>query len=151
MVSGRASAWQGPALNVLNTMQKGARYTLSVWVRMGVNEPAAQARLSVERRLGTTINYDQVVGNTNVSNGAWTQLAAGYTRERRGLPDRVRRDGQRQTVTQLWGGQHTAGGQGSTVTPMSWNSSIPANGSVEFGFLGSRGGAAPAVTNLTCS
>jgi endo-1,4-beta-xylanase len=79
LVTGRTRTWEGPTLNVLSTMQKGTSYTLSVWVRLAAGEAATQARLSVERRLATVANYDQVVGNTNVSNGAWTQLTGSYT------------------------------------------------------------------------
>ena len=56
-----------------------------------------------------------------------------------------------QAVTQLWGGQHTASGQASTVVGMPWNANVAPNGSVEFGFLSTRGTAAPSVSNLTCT
>jgi endo-1,4-beta-xylanase len=79
VVTGRTASWQGPALNVLSTMQKGTRYTLSVWVRLAAGEAATQARLSVERRLTTVSNFDQVVGNTNITDSAWTQLTGSYT------------------------------------------------------------------------
>jgi endo-1,4-beta-xylanase len=79
VVTGRTRTWEGPTLNVLTTMQRGIRYTLSVWVRLAANEPAGQLRLSVERQLAGVANFDQVVGNTNVTNGAWTQLTGSYT------------------------------------------------------------------------
>jgi len=79
LASGRTRTWEGPTLDVLNTMQLGTRYTISIWVRLAAGEAATQARLSVERRTAGTPSYDQVVGNTNVSNGAWTQLTGAYT------------------------------------------------------------------------
>jgi endo-1,4-beta-xylanase len=79
VVTGRDESWQGPILDVLDTMEPGTNYTLSVWVRMAANAGGQQARLSVERRLGETANYDQVVGNTVVSESGWTQLKGYYS------------------------------------------------------------------------
>ena len=79
VVTGRTRTWEGPTLNILSTMQKGTSYAFSVWVRLAANEPATQVRMSLERRLGTVASYDQVVGNTSVSNSAWTQLTGSYT------------------------------------------------------------------------
>lgn len=76
---GRTRTWEGPVLDVLGTMEQGTRYTLSVWVRLAANETATQARLSVERRTAGVASYDQVVGDTNVTNGGWTQLTGSYT------------------------------------------------------------------------
>ncbi|WP_176611324.1 cellulose-binding domain-containing protein [Actinomadura sp. WMMB 499] len=45
-----------------------------------------------------------------------------------------------QAVTQLWNGTPVQDGATVTVTPAGWNRSIPAGGTVEFGFLGSSAG-----------
>ncbi|GGV06925.1 hypothetical protein GCM10010182_27190 [Actinomadura cremea] len=45
-----------------------------------------------------------------------------------------------QAVTQLWNGTPAQDGSAVTVTPADWNRSIPAGGTVEFGFLGSSDG-----------
>ncbi|WP_262402655.1 cellulose-binding domain-containing protein [Actinomadura sp. CNU-125] len=45
-----------------------------------------------------------------------------------------------QAVTQLWNGTPVQDGSAVTVTPAGWNRSIPAGGTVEFGFLGSNEG-----------
>ncbi|MBE1537733.1 protein kinase domain-containing protein [Actinomadura algeriensis] len=45
-----------------------------------------------------------------------------------------------QAVTQLWNGTPAQDGAAVTVTPAGWNRSIPAGGTVEFGFLGSSDG-----------
>ena len=79
VATGRTASWQGPTRDVLSTMQKGTRYTISVWTRMAANEATTPLRLSVERRWQGTPSYDQVIGNTNVGNGAWTQLTGAYT------------------------------------------------------------------------
>ncbi|MEV0329787.1 endo-1,4-beta-xylanase [Micromonospora echinospora] len=44
-------------------------------------------------------------------------------------------DGQR--VTQLWNGTHQQSGADVTVSPASWNGTLPGGGTVEVGFLGS--------------
>ncbi len=77
--SGRTRTWEGPTLDVLDTMDKGVRYTISVWVRLAAGAGSSQARLSVERRTAGTPSYDQVVGNTDVSDGGWVNLQGQYT------------------------------------------------------------------------
>jgi endo-1,4-beta-xylanase len=77
LISGRTAAWQGPSLDVLGTFEKGTAYTISVWVRM--SSGSDDARLSVERRTGGVASYDQVVGNTAVTSGAWVNLTGRYT------------------------------------------------------------------------
>jgi endo-1,4-beta-xylanase len=79
LASGRTRTWEGPTLDLLDTMDKGVRYTISVWVRLAAGSGASQARLSVERRTAGTPSYDQVVGNTNVSDGGWVNLQGQYT------------------------------------------------------------------------
>jgi chitin-binding protein len=54
-----------------------------------------------------------------------------------------------QSLTQAWGGRATTSGSGVTVSPESYNSSIPANGSVEVGFLGS--GSNVTSLSVTCT
>ena len=49
------------------------------------------------------------------------------------------------SITNLWNGQLN----GSSVTPASWNSSVPASGSVEFGFQGS--GSATGMRAASCT
>lgn len=79
VVTSRAKEWQGPILDVLDTMEFGTQYTISVWMRLAAGAGSTEARLSVERRSGDTANYDQVVGNTPVSESGWTQLKGTYT------------------------------------------------------------------------
>jgi dienelactone hydrolase len=56
--------------------------------------------------------------------------------------------GNGQTVTQVWGGRHTASGSAQTVTNETWNGNLAAAASTTFGFLGSSTGAnsAPSAT-----
>lgn len=76
-VTGRTAAWQGPALDVLDVFEKGTAYTISAWVRLA--DGSDNARLSVERQTGGVAAYDQVVGNTAVTAGAWVNLTGRYT------------------------------------------------------------------------
>lgn len=79
LVSERTQSWEGPTLDVLGTMDKGVRYTISVWVRLAAGAGSSQARLSVERQIDGTSSYDQVVGSTDVSDGGWVNLQGQYT------------------------------------------------------------------------
>ncbi|MGC4761360.1 endo-1,4-beta-xylanase [Micromonospora sp. DT46] len=78
LASGRTASWQGPALDLLDEMVKGTRYTLTVWVRLAAGQPPGQVRLSVQRDSGGTSAYDQVVGDTAVTADAWVRLTGTY-------------------------------------------------------------------------
>ncbi|WDZ87709.1 endo-1,4-beta-xylanase [Micromonospora cathayae] len=78
LVSGRTASWQGPAVDLLDEMTKGTRYTLSVRVRLAAGQSPGQARLSVQRDADGSSAYDQVVGDTAVTADAWTQLTGTY-------------------------------------------------------------------------
>ncbi|MFG2041400.1 cellulase family glycosylhydrolase [Dactylosporangium sp. NPDC048998] len=56
-----------------------------------------------------------------------------------------------QTITQLWSGTVTTSGSAVTVTNMSYNGSIPANGTTDFGFTGTWNSTTNAVPTLTCT
>ncbi|MGX7828529.1 endo-1,4-beta-xylanase [Actinokineospora sp. 24-640] len=79
VVTGRTQSWQGPVLNVLDTVEKGTRYDVSVWVRLPAGDTATQARVSAERRTAGTPSYDQIVGDTAVTADGWTNLRGRYT------------------------------------------------------------------------
>jgi len=51
-------------------------------------------------------------------------------------------------IQQLWNGTLAPQGDQVVVSNVSWNGSIPANGSASFGFLGSG---TPSTPTLTCS
>jgi hypothetical protein len=55
-------------------------------------------------------------------------------------------DGQR--ITQLWNGAHTQTGAAVSVRNLSWNRVVPAAGSVQFGFNGSKGATNTPPTNF---
>lgn len=54
-----------------------------------------------------------------------------------------------QALTQAWGGRATSSGSAVTVNPESWNANIPANGSVEIGFL-ANGASVTTLPGLMC-
>ncbi|TDC80983.1 glycosyl hydrolase [Micromonospora sp. KC606] len=78
LAADRTQSWQGPARDLLDHVEKGRRYTLSVHVRLAAGEPAAQARLSVQRDAGGAAAYDQVVGATPVTADRWVELTGSY-------------------------------------------------------------------------
>ncbi|MEU7907402.1 cellulose binding domain-containing protein [Actinoplanes sp. NPDC049118] len=51
-----------------------------------------------------------------------------------------------QSITQLWGGRHTSGGNTQQVVNETWNGSLAAGASTTFGFLASGTPSAPAMT-----
>ncbi|MFJ2033326.1 endo-1,4-beta-xylanase [Streptosporangium sp. NPDC087985] len=75
-VSDRAASWDGPSLNVLGKMTKGAKYAVSLWVR-----PEADTSLgvSVERRSAGEPSYDRVAAPREIRAGQWTELKGSYT------------------------------------------------------------------------
>ncbi|GGL27298.1 endo-1,4-beta-xylanase [Planomonospora parontospora] len=75
-VSDRSASWDGPALDVLPVMAKGAKYTASIWVRP---EAATSLGLSIERRSGDTPSYDRIAAPREVAAGQWTELKGTYT------------------------------------------------------------------------
>ncbi|MFF3442596.1 endo-1,4-beta-xylanase [Streptosporangium sp. NPDC002721] len=75
-VANRQASWDGPSRNVLGKMAKGAKYTLSVWVRTA---EAQSLGLSVERRQGATPAYERVAAPRALAAGEWTELAGTYT------------------------------------------------------------------------
>jgi cellulase/cellobiase CelA1 len=53
-----------------------------------------------------------------------------------------------QGIQQLWNGALTANGSAVTVKNLSYNGSIPANGTTTFGYIGSG---TPSTPTLTCT
>jgi glucuronoarabinoxylan endo-1,4-beta-xylanase len=54
-----------------------------------------------------------------------------------------------QAITQMWGGTPVQSGGTVTVTPVDYNNSIPAGGSVTVGFLADQGSTNPNPTGFT--
>jgi cellulase/cellobiase CelA1 len=56
-----------------------------------------------------------------------------------------------QQITTLFNGAYTQSGQQVTVTNVSYNETIPAGGSVNFGFIANVTGTNAAPASITCS
>jgi endo-1,4-beta-xylanase len=78
LTTGRTTAFRGVAVNVTNIMFNGSRYKVSLWAKLAPGEPPTQLRVSLQRNAGTISTFHQVVGNTNVTSGAWVRLTTTY-------------------------------------------------------------------------
>ncbi|MBV9791691.1 MAG: endo-1,4-beta-xylanase, partial [Chloroflexi bacterium] len=79
LTTGRQNTYDGPSRNILNDMTRGAKYQISVWVKLAPGEADANLRVSVQRGYEGNQSYDTVVGNTLVTAGQWINLQAAYT------------------------------------------------------------------------
>lgn len=77
--TGRQNTYDGPSRNILNDMTRGAKYQISVWVKLAPGEADTNLRVSIQRGYQGNQNYDTVVGNTLVTAGQWVNLQADYT------------------------------------------------------------------------
>lgn len=90
------------------------------------------------------------------TNDVWRQLVARRLPDRRDRPGRFDRDiefgraldaRRRPGITQLWNGALTVSGTGVAVRNLSYNGSLPANGTTVFGFAANG---SPNTPTLTC-
>ncbi|MFC6081888.1 endo-1,4-beta-xylanase [Sphaerisporangium aureirubrum] len=77
--TGRQDFWDGPSLRVLGKMNKGSKYDLSVWVRLGPDTTAGELGMSIERRTNGTPSYDRVAAPRVIPAGEWVLLKGSYT------------------------------------------------------------------------
>ncbi len=78
LTTNRTAAFRGVAVNVTNIMFNGSRYKVSLWAKLAPGEAPTQLRVSLQRNAGTISTFHQVVGNTNVTSGAWVRLTTTY-------------------------------------------------------------------------
>jgi endo-1,4-beta-xylanase len=78
LVTGRTTAFRGVAVNATNIMFNGSRYKVSLWAKLAPGEAPTQLRVSLQRNAGTITTFHQVVGNTNVTSGAWVRLTTTF-------------------------------------------------------------------------
>jgi endo-1,4-beta-xylanase len=79
LTTGRQNAYDGPSLNILGKITRGAKYNVSVWAKLAPGETDTSLRVSIQRTAGGVNSYDTVVGSTNVTAGQWVNLTADYT------------------------------------------------------------------------
>ena len=77
-VTNRTASWNGPSINALCKIQRGSKYSISLWAKLLPGEPASQIRVSLQTQLSGTTNFLTVIGNTNVTDAAWVQLRSDY-------------------------------------------------------------------------
>lgn len=76
-VTGRTASWNGAAFDTTKTMEKGATYTFSAWVKQ--NESTDQnIKLSMELKVGSDTTWPSVAQVTCKS-GVWTHIEGTYT------------------------------------------------------------------------
>src|SRR6185503_6189909 len=74
LTTGRQAAFDGAAINAAGKLCNGARYVVSVWVKMAPEQPNTQIRVSLQRRFAGATTFHTVIGNTTVTAGAWVRL-----------------------------------------------------------------------------
>ena len=77
-ISGRAAAFNGPNLNVFDTMRPNERYEISLWVRLLPGQNPAQMVLSAQRTQGGNQNFDNIVRGVTADSDGWVQLKGTY-------------------------------------------------------------------------
>lgn len=76
-VTGRTDTWNGAAFDVTKTMEKGAVYTFSAWVKQ--NEGTDQTiKLSMELKTGSDTTWP-AVAEVTCKSGEWTRIEGTYT------------------------------------------------------------------------
>jgi endo-1,4-beta-xylanase len=79
LTSNRGFTFEGPAFDVTNVMFNGSTYVVSVWAKLAPGQPDSQLRVSLDRKLGTSVEtFHTVVGNTPVTANAWVRLQTTY-------------------------------------------------------------------------
>ena len=78
LTTGRQAAFDGAAIDAAGKLCNGSRYNISVWVKLAPGEPSTQIRVSIQRSLGGTTNFNTVIGNTTVTANQWVRLRSTY-------------------------------------------------------------------------
>jgi endo-1,4-beta-xylanase len=76
LTTNRAHAFSGPSINAAGKLCNGSQYKISVWAKLAPGQPDSQLRVSEQRSLAGSTNFDTLVGNTTVTANQWVQLAA---------------------------------------------------------------------------
>jgi endo-1,4-beta-xylanase len=75
--TGRTASWNGPALNVLGTLQPNTTYQITGWVRLVAGQSPDSLKFTVQRDPGPT--FEQVNAPVMVTDAAWVQLQGTFT------------------------------------------------------------------------
>ena len=81
-VTGRTSAWHGSSLNVLGSLQPGAVYEISGYVKLVAGQPASRLIITMQRTpAGGTTSYDWIAPSAvnGVTDAKWVLLKGQYS------------------------------------------------------------------------
>jgi endo-1,4-beta-xylanase len=82
-VTGRTSGWHAPTYNLLDKMEKGKTYSLSLKVRSVAGQAAAghtnSVNVSLRRDADGATNYDTILWQKPITEDSWTVLTGQYT------------------------------------------------------------------------
>src|ERR1041385_5637723 len=73
LITGRTAGFNGPSINVLGSVTKGATYQVTAWVRLAAGTPATQLKITGFRNLASGSNFDGIASSstTGVTDTAW--------------------------------------------------------------------------------
>jgi endo-1,4-beta-xylanase len=78
--TGRTAGFNGPSLNLLNTLSRGTIYQITASVRLVTGQPADSLKITVQRTpVGGSNAFDQVTPSTAVTDGGWVTLTGQYS------------------------------------------------------------------------
>jgi len=77
--TGRTAGFNGPSLQLVTQLAKGATYAVTVSGRLVAGTPATTLRVTMQRTVGATANFDTIVNNTNASDTAWVTMTGTYS------------------------------------------------------------------------
>jgi endo-1,4-beta-xylanase len=78
LTTGRQQWYDGASIDVTNKMYNGSRYRVSVWVKLAPGEAPVNVMVSLQRNLGSTTTFHNVVGGTTVTADQWVLLSNIY-------------------------------------------------------------------------
>ena len=78
--TGRTAGYNGPSLDTLGLLTKGATCQVSVWVRLLSGESPTQLKVTMQRTVNGSSSYDTIAqsASTGVTDAGWTQLTGLY-------------------------------------------------------------------------
>ena len=78
--TGRTAGFNGPSLNLLNTLSRGTIYQITASVRLVGGQAADSLKITVQRTpAGGSTAFDQVTPSTSVTDGGWVTLTGQYS------------------------------------------------------------------------
>lgn len=80
LTTGRTQGFHGPSLDTLPLLAKGATYQVSVWARLVAGQAPAQLRVTMQRTVGGTNNFDTIAQSAAgaVTDAGWVQMTGLY-------------------------------------------------------------------------